>query len=68
MNIYNNKFATYNNLMTLAIAIYATTANLTGGTSKTVIMLTALIGWIIFLDKSKREYYNLLDYVAKKTR
>lgn len=68
MNIYDNQYARYNNLMTLFIGLYAATMSLTDGIFKTSVAFIALVGWIISLDKSKREYYKLIEYVAKETR
>ena len=66
MDIYNNKYARYNNLMTLFIGLYALVANiLIEVTVKYIIMIIASVGWVIFLEKSKREYYSLLDRVAR---
>lgn len=68
MSIYDNKFMTYNNLMICFLIAYSGTAQLSVGILRIIATVITLVGWIVFYDKSKKEYYKLLDYVAKETR
>ena len=68
MNIYNNTFVEYNNLATLSLIVYSGTVQLSNDTLRTIIMAISFVCWIVFCDKSEKEYYKLLDCVAKGNR
>lgn len=68
MKIYNNNYARYNALSILFLALYSQSATLPRGIFRTIVSAVSLISLLILIEVSQREYYKLVNHIAKTTK